>query len=937
MKTFFTISLFWISVFCWAQKVTLNPTITPAVFAYNEQITVTYNVTGTPLASLTNAWIWVWIPGKNTNAKYNINPATAAADPAKFTKSVSSGVTTWSITFKPSDFFTGDISAESQMGILLKANDWPNGQTTDYIANFGYKIRLDAPTVQPLAVQPSQTINVQASAPVASNFQLFVNDVLTDTKNNIQNYTYSYVVPASPGSATIKISGVAVSGGPASEVSFEYIILSNSPVVSRPAGIIAGINYGSDATKVTLCLWAPGKLSAYAFGDFSDWKVLPENLMNRDGDYFWIELSNLISGQEYGFQYWVGGSLKIAEPFADKILDPEDQYISSATYLNLKPYPAKALSPEWYSNRVSVFQTNQQPYVWQSTNYERPKKESLVIYELLLRDFFGSGKRNYQTLIDTLSYFKKLGINAIELMPVMEYNGNESWGYNPTFMFAPDKYYGTKNKFKEFVDKCHQNGIAVILDIAMNHHDIPNPFVMLDFDFNTFKPTANNKWFNVNATHPFNVFFDMNHESPYTKAYLDTVNHYWINEYKIDGYRFDLSKGFTQTNNPNNVGAWSNYDQSRINILKRMADKIWSYSPSAYVILEHLGVNSEEKELAEYRANEGKGMMLWGKMTDQYNQNTMGFGTNAEINGVYHGSRSWTVPNLVGYMESHDEERLMYKNLQFGNALGDYNVKNLNTALERMKTAATIFYTIPGPKMLWQFGELGFDLSINRCVNGTISDNCRLDIKPTVWEYRNDQNRVSLFNHTAAMIKLKRDYNVFQNGTATFATNNLVRQVVIRNKTFTSAPVDSSQMSAVVVTSFELASKDVTVSFPHDGTWYEYFSRQSVTVSSGSSMVTIPAGGFRLYTNVRISSPLITAIEDEIGVEKIVIYPNPVTDYLESVESFSSLSLISVSGMNIDINRIAPNVWDVRHVTPGFYIGVANRNGKIVRFKIIKQ
>ena len=94
----------------------------------------------------------------------------------------------------------------------------------------------------------------------------------------------------------------------------------------------------------------------------------------------------------------------------------------------------------------------------------------------------------------------------------------------------------------------------------------------------------------------------MNHESLYTKRYVNTVNHYWLNEYRIDGLRFDLSKGFTQRNNPENVGAWSLYDASRIAILKRMADRIWEHTPDAYIILEHLSDNSEEKELAEYRS-----------------------------------------------------------------------------------------------------------------------------------------------------------------------------------------------------------------------------------------------------------------------------------------------------------------------------------------------
>src|SRR5688572_394769 len=149
-------------------------------------------------------------------------------------------------------------------------------------------------------------------------------------------------------------------------------------------------------------------------------------------------------------------------------------------------------------------------------------------------------------LIDMLFYFKKLGINAIELMFVMEFNGNESWGYNFTFMFALDKYYGTKNKFKEFIDKCYQIGIVVIFDIVMNYQDVFNMFVIFDFDFINFKLIVYNLMFNVIVIYLFSVFFDLNYDSSYMKNYLDIVNYYWLKEYKIDGYQFDLSKGFTQ-------------------------------------------------------------------------------------------------------------------------------------------------------------------------------------------------------------------------------------------------------------------------------------------------------------------------------------------------------------------------------------------------------
>jgi 1,4-alpha-glucan branching enzyme len=88
----------------------------------------------------------------------------------------------------------------------------------------------------------------------------------------------------------------------------------------------------------------------------------------------------------------------------------------------------------------------------------------------------------------------------------------------------------------------------------------------MDFNFGTFQVNATNKWFNVTATHPFSVFYDMNHESAYTKDYVDTINYYWLNEFKVDGFRFDLSKGFTQVNSGSDVGAWSNYDASRIDM-----------------------------------------------------------------------------------------------------------------------------------------------------------------------------------------------------------------------------------------------------------------------------------------------------------------------------------------------------------------------------------
>jgi hypothetical protein len=80
---------------------------------------------------------------------------------------------------------------------------------------------------------------------------------------------------------------------------------------------------------------------------------------------------------------------------------------------------------------------------------------------------------------------------------------------------------------------------------------------IFDFTDGAMKPTANNPWFNVDATHPFSVFHDMNHESDYTKHFMDTTLHYWINEYHVDGFSIlTFRKGFTQTNSGSDVGRW---------------------------------------------------------------------------------------------------------------------------------------------------------------------------------------------------------------------------------------------------------------------------------------------------------------------------------------------------------------------------------------------
>ncbi len=865
--------LFYIPFTGISQNQDIKPSIDPAIFSANTQITVTYDVTGNTLASLTNAWIWVWIPGKNMDAKYNVNPASSditLSDNAKFTKVVADGKTTFSITFAPKDFFDGDISQESQLGMLLKGNDWANGQTTDYIATISQEDAFTAilvkPEFDPVFVNTGETIDIETIASEISDFTLTVNGVVVDSKSDILTYTYQHTATETEGIVPCTISVSGTESQQDTLLNFNYIIRTATIGQPRPQGIISGINYhNGDDTKVTLCLLAPMKESVFVMGEFNNFTLSPDYQMYKDGEYFWIEIDGLTPGQEYAFQYLVDESVYVADPYADKILDPDDKWIPASIYPDLKSYPEKALKNKWYFNRLSVIQTGQTEYVWKNDNYTRPEKDNLVIYELLIRDFFAENDRSYDNLIDTLSYFKSLGVNVIELMPVQEFNGNSSWGYNPTFMFAPDKAYGTKNKLKEFIDKAHEQGIAVVLDVVFNHQDIPNPYAAMYFDFTdgAFRPTPDNPWFNTQATHPFSVFYDMNHESDYTQYFMDTTLYHWINAYHVDGFRFDLSKGFTQTQSGSDVGKWSQKDQSRIDLIKRMADKVWSYSPETWLMLEHFADNSEETILADY------GLMLWGNMHGAYKETILGYHENNKSNlqWGYAPQRGWQELNLITYMESHDEERQMYDASLYGNGSGSYDVKQTTTALDRVKGASVFLYLVPGPKMFWQFGELGYDISIN--------ENGRTGEKPVLWNYYSDSDRKKLHDLKAELIKFRMQNPLVTEGEFIWAPQSDVKRIVLGD----------DNMKLVAIGNFGVTSKMIPGNFPEPGTWYDFFTGASYEVSNLAMEMPFRPGEFHIYTTKKVEGVkqglvpwganfVITSLEEALK-PKAVLYPNP--------------------------------------------------------------
>ncbi len=823
-------------------------------------ITVDANFGNKGLLNYTTTDVYVHI-GAITNKSANGSdwkhaPFTWATTPAA-AHAVYLGNNKWQFTITGGlrTFFNMNDGTEKiqKIAILFRSGDGNKAQRNAdgsdmYVPVYdnGLYARIDQPYRQPFYVPVPEPITknvgdqlaITATSSQAGSLKIYFNGSLLTTSATTSATTNTNI--AAPG--TQQIIATSTVGANTSSDTLNFLVSATTPVADLPPGVKDGINYETGDTSAILVLYAPGKKNIYVVGDFNNWVASPKYQMNitTDSKRFWVRLTGLTAGTEYAYQYFIDGTLKVADYNTEKVLDPSnDQYISSATYPNLKAYPTGKTS-----GIVSVLQTAKPVYNWAVTNFSRPDKRNMMVYELLVRDYTVAG--NWKALQDTLNYLKTLGINAIEVMPFNEFEGNNSWGYNPNFYFAPDKAYGTETALKQFIDACHAKGMAVIMDMVLNHSFGSSPMVQMYFDNANGIPAADNPWFVQHYTHDYDVGYQFNNASQATADFRQRVVEHWLTNYHIDGYRFDLAKGFTPKvtcdvngNNCNDAN-FAAFDQSRINIWDTIYKHEQAVSQGSYCILEMFADNSEEQVYA------AAGMMVWGNLNYNFNQATMGFSDQSDFSWGSYTARNFTQPGLVTYQESHDEERLMYKNEQSGNSSGTYNVRTVATGLKRNAMATAFWAMIPGPKMVWEFGELGYDYSINTCSNGTtISNSCRLDPKPLRWDYLQDANRKHLHDIYKALFTLRN-----QGAYAATFTTGTVNYSLANTTSVKWLTVSGSTLKVAVMGNFDVVPHTANVSFPSLGTWYSYLSDSVTDIGSFAPAVTLQPGEYYVFTNL---------------------------------------------------------------------------------------
>ncbi len=797
---------------------------------------------------------------------------------------------TWSITIVPETYYgltATEAANTTQMGMVFRnengSQELKDNGCSDFFFNVGsFQLTLTSPAENLTILNSGQSLSIAATTSKVANFVLKANGTTINTSNNTTSYNFNHTNITENTSYILE----ATNNGVTQSKTFQVVVnITEQPV---PSGMKDGINLDSnDNTKVTLVLFAPGKDIVHLLGDFNNWQVANNYLLKKDSskDRFWIELTGLTPQTNHMYQYLVDGSLRIADPYSTTILDEfNDGFIDNTTYPNLPNYPSGDTN-----HAVTLLRTGDAPFNWQVNNFQAPAKTDLVIYELLIRDF--DALHSFNAVKARLDYLEDLGVNAIEFMPVSEFDGNESWGYNPSFHMALDKYYGTPTAFKQFIDECHKRGIAVILDVVYNHATGQNPFYrMWNTDGGGYggQASSDSPFFNPVATHSYGVFNDFNHSKQATQDYVKRTTQYWIDEYKVDGFRWDLTKGFTQNCTPSDEGCTGSYQPDRVAVLKEYADYQWVKDSDFYVIFEHLGGNTEETEWVNYRLNEGKGIMVWSNLNPKYNEATMGYHDSgkSDFSWISYKERGWTVPANVSYMESHDEERLMYKNIQFGKSSGGYNIKTLFTALDRMEMAGAFYFTVPGPKMIWQFGELGYDISIG--------DPCRVCNKPILWNYFSEPDRKDLYDEWTKLIQLKKEVDIFR-------TNNFTLDVGKTNglkKIQLTDDASNPEMKHItIIGNFGVTTQSINPTFQKTGTWYDLLNdNQSITVTNINATISLQPGEFKVYGSSEVT---LAVGENEKIIEGLVLYPNPAKGNFILNRSVSSLEIYDILGRKV--------------------------------------
>lgn len=561
--------------------------------------------------------------------------------------------------------------------------------------------------------------------------------------------------------------------------------------------------------SVTFFLTAPHKPAVHLAGDFNGWDPAATPMHTDGTGLFWVTIPLrgpthyrfVVTLDESGKQIWV------ADPYAREI--------------------------RWDRWGPLAYLADDPPYVWHDQGWRRPPLRELTIYELCVRDFSGEKKEHrnrfgtFAGIQRKLDHLQALGINAIELMPISEFPGDSSWGYNPLFYMAPKWIYGRPHELKALVDAAHQRGIAVILDMVFNHAWPDQPYYHMYpplFGPNGEELPDLNPFFHHHHNGHANGWggLDWDHSSPYTLAYMHDVVRFWLTEYHIDGFRFDWLGGVEYDPwQPHREG----FDPfSGIAPIARAARET---APDCYLIGEYWPIHgTNPAKTAARLVRETEIDAVWNGAFHHALENCLFQTWQWERQDMPHclgGFRAQgfeRADQVINYVVSHDERRPEHEIQFWGAHIQPCRPEDAaqwptrwHLALQKARLGLTVLFTSPGVPMLLAGQEFGEDSPRT------------IEFWPLDWKKLALAEGQGQFRFLQKLIRLRREHPALRSDNIEYYWDDFPRFKVLRYKRW-----DDQGDVVVVAVNFDVVPQVVGLGFPHDGLWEDALSGRSYQI-----------------------------------------------------------------------------------------------------------
>jgi 1,4-alpha-glucan branching enzyme len=426
------------------------------------------------------------------------------------------------------------------------------------------------------------------------------------------------------------------------------------------------------AGGVTFRVWAPFASSVFAAGTFNEWSATANPFASEGNGYWSVDVPGAKVGDEYQFVIRNGNQ----------------------ELWHKNPYVSEVVNS---SGNAIIHDPN---FDWTGEDFVMPPRNELVIYEMHVGSFNdaeGGGPGTFDEVVPKLGYLRDLGINAIEIMPVLEFPMSFSWGYNPSNPFAVESALGGPQGLHRFVKAAHAQGIAVIMDVVYNHFG-PGDLDLWRFDgWSDWNHNGGIYFYDNDRAHTPWGDTRPNYGRPEVRQYLRDNALFWLNKYRIDGLRFDSVLNIRSVDGRDLPDGWS--------LLQWINNEIRSTQPWKITIAEDL----QNNEWITKSTDEGGAgfSSQWDAGFVHPIRDAIIAQTDADRNldavrdAVYHRYNGNAEQRVI-YTESHDEvangHARVPEEIWPGNAGSWFSRK-------RSTLGAALVFTTPGIPMIFQGQE----------------------------------------------------------------------------------------------------------------------------------------------------------------------------------------------------------------------------------------